>query len=91
MGEGATLTLYSTDACHLCEQALELLEPWSHMGWGVREVDIAESDELFQRYGLTIPVLRSEDTGTELNWPFDNSALSDFLQAALPGEAPESV
>jgi hypothetical protein len=72
------LLLFSTESCHLCEQALSLLQPWLRRGWSVREVDISESDELFQRYGLVIPVLRREE-GSELNWPFDEEMLARFL------------
>jgi hypothetical protein len=41
-------------------------------------VDISESDDLFQRYGLLIPVLRHPD-GQELNWPFSQEQLALFL------------
>jgi hypothetical protein len=64
------LILYSTSACHLCELAKDLLAPWSGAGVRLREVDISDDDELFSRYGVKIPVLRREDTGAELNWPF---------------------
>ena len=42
--------------------------------------DISESDELFARYGLTIPVLASPD-GRELCWPFTASQLQQFLRS----------
>ncbi len=70
------LTLYGTSACHLCELAAELLIA---AGASCRHVDISESDELFERYGVLIPVLRRED-GAELNWPFDATALAIFLE-----------
>jgi hypothetical protein len=41
-------------------------------------VDISESEELFQRYGLVIPVLQHTD-GRELNWPFSQEQLALFL------------
>ena len=69
------LTLYGTSACHLCGQAADLLQAADQR---FQEVDISESDELFERYGLTIPVLRRED-GEELNWPFDMAMLTRFL------------
>ncbi len=72
------LTLYSTSACHLCELAAGLLE---QVGEDFCEVDISESDALFARYGLTIPVLRTED-GRELNWPFTAEDLREFLGVA---------
>ncbi|TDG13755.1 glutaredoxin family protein [Seongchinamella unica] len=70
------LTLYGTSACHLCELAAALLMA---AGVAYEEVDISESDELFERYGVKIPVLRRED-GQELNWPFDEEALVRFLR-----------
>ena len=69
------LTLYGTSACHLCELAAALLMAAEAP---FEEVDISESDALFERYGLTIPVVRRED-GRELNWPFDEEALARFL------------
>jgi hypothetical protein len=44
------------------------------------KVDIADSDELFERYGLLIPVLRHAD-GRELRWPFDPAQLRLFLES----------
>ena len=73
------LILYSTSACHLCEQAELLLQPWVEQGLIVQAVDISESDELFGRYGLLIPVLRRDDTGAELNWPFDGQDVAGLL------------
>ena len=77
------LTLFSTSACHLCEQALALLQPWLAQGWRLREVDISESEELFARYAVSIPVLRLEPSGSELGWPFSAGELGEFLQ---PGD-----
>ncbi|RLQ22931.1 glutaredoxin family protein [Seongchinamella sediminis] len=70
------LTLFGTSACHLCERAAALLQA---AGVDFEEVDISESDDLFARYGVTIPVLRRAD-GEELNWPFDEEALARFLE-----------
>ncbi len=72
--------LYGTPACHLCEQAEELLQAHAYKNGGpdFTAVDISESEELFQRYGLRIPVLRRAD-GAELGWPFDAQQLKRFL------------
>ena len=70
-----SLTLYSTSACHLCELAKGLLKD-SRVEFD--EVDIADSDELFERYGLRIPVLKQPD-GAELGWPFGPEELAAFL------------
>jgi glutaredoxin len=69
------LTLYSTDACHLCEQASALIDEALRLHPDVRceVVDISEDDALFQRYGWHIPVLRIDDN--ELFWPFDIDAI----------------
>lgn len=66
--------LFSTSACHLCEQAEALL---LQAGIAYEVVDISDSDELFERYGIRIPVLRSAD-GRELGWPFDLPQLQTF-------------
>lgn len=70
------MTLYSTGACHLCEQAAAILD---HVVSDVphavyHSVDISDSDELFERYGWHIPVVGFAD-GAELYWPFDEAAL----------------
>lgn len=76
------ITLYSTEGCHLCEQAYSLL-----VQAGVREhvqvVDIAFDDVLFSRYGITIPVLSIPDSNSfssELGWPFDADVLATWLK-----------
>ena len=77
--DSADLILYSTSACHLCELAEQLLMPWVNAGLRIRVDDISEDDALFERYGLTIPVLRHCATGAELNWPFDAAAVTALL------------
>lgn len=73
-------SLYGTSACHLCELALGMVEAQCSLRQdiAVEEVDISESDTLFERYGLRIPVLQHPDQ-RELNWPFSPSQLQDFL------------
>ena len=76
------LTLFGTSACHLCELAQQMLELQQQVGgecvFEFDAVDISESDDLFERYGLLIPVLQHPD-GRELNWPFSADQLSVFL------------
>ncbi len=75
-----TLTLFNTSACHLCEQAEALIVPeLARTQEFLLRKDISESDQLMQRYALTIPVLHRDDTDTELNWPFTRSDLRQFL------------
>ncbi len=74
------LVLYSTSACHLCELAeAQLLPLVEQQGLLVAVDDIAESDELFARYGERIPVVARPDTGAELDWPFNADDLARLL------------
>jgi Glutaredoxin-like domain (DUF836) len=68
--------LYSTEFCHLCEEAQAVIRK---AGIRVTIVDILGNDSLFERYGTRIPVLRRTDIDAELDWPFDATALSRFL------------
>jgi glutaredoxin len=71
------IRLYGTTFCHLCEQAEGVLH---EVGIEAGYIDIAEDDALLERYGTRIPVLRRQDTGTELGWPFDAAAILRFLR-----------
>ena len=75
-----TFKLYGTSGCHLCDLAQDLLkaQQLSVGGFDLDVVDISESDVLFERYGVTIPVVRHPQ-GSELNWPFSAHQLRDFL------------
>ncbi|GAD90330.1 hypothetical protein VHA01S_040_00100 [Vibrio halioticoli NBRC 102217] len=68
------VTLYSTEGCHLCEQAHSLL---NQVGIEPQTIDIAFDDALFARYGVTIPVVQYNNQ--ELNWPFDLQQLQQWL------------
>lgn len=71
------LTLYQRDDCHLCDLALEVLAQARVPEF--ESVFIDEDDALEERYGTRVPVLRREDTGAELDWPFDQERLRAFL------------
>ncbi|CAD5199777.1 glutaredoxin family protein [Pseudomonas sp. FEN] len=72
--------LFGTLGCHLCELAEAQLMPLVvEHGLMVELVDIADSEALFETYGLRIPVLRRVDTGAELGWPFDVEQVVTFL------------
>ncbi|MCE3252441.1 MAG: glutaredoxin family protein [Cellvibrio sp.] len=72
--------LYSTPGCHLCEMAREIVSPLlNNYSLRLEEVDIAESDELIERYGVRIPVLKSPQHIDELGWPFDSMQVDNFL------------
>ena len=76
--------LYHTAGCHLCEEAEELLAACflaeAIMPVDFVKIDIADSDALLERYGVLIPVLREENSGRELRWPFSAEDVRQFLQ-----------
>ena len=47
-------------------------------GLAFEEVDISDSDSLFERYGVSIPVLQHPDQ-RELNWPFSREQVQAFM------------
>ena len=73
--------LYSTSSCHLCETAHALIAPYlEQFSLVLEEVDISESDDLMEQYGIRIPVLKFADAEEELGWPFTLEAFLDFVQ-----------
>lgn len=72
--------LYSTEHCHLCELAEAILV--NQLDGAIHSVeveDIASDDLLLARYGIRIPVLLDVQSQAELQWPFDDQAVSDFV------------
>lgn len=70
------LTLYTRPECHLCEQALSVAR---EVGVEPDVVDISGDVALLTAYGDRIPVLKRQDTGDELGWPFSSSRLRSWL------------
>lgn len=78
-----TCLLFSTEDCHLCELAEAELMPLLAQGLQVEVVDISESAELIERYGVRIPVLRLEVQDAELGWPFNSEQVAAWLNQQL--------
>jgi hypothetical protein len=72
------LVLYQRDYCHLCDQALGVLAQARAPDFDSVWVD--DSAELAERYGTRVPVLRDLRDGRELDWPFDETAVRDFIE-----------
>ena len=54
---------YTTVGCHLCEDAHLLIDQFVKQGGVIVEmIDIADSDELIDSYGIRIPVIQRHDT-----------------------------
>ena len=72
------LTLYITEHCTFCDDALELLIGTSQIGGVVlRTIDIASSDKLTESMGERIPVVEYGDQ--QLDWPFSASEVIALL------------
>lgn len=74
------ITLYTRKRCPLCETVkdtlLELKEDWK---FTLEEIDIAESDELTELYGLMIPVVHID--GEEVGFGYvDKMKINNYLQ-----------
>ncbi|TMO53646.1 glutaredoxin family protein [Pseudoalteromonas phenolica] len=70
-------TLYHTEGCHLCEQALALLNAQLNSEQIILR-DIVEELELVEKYQYTIPVVANKNN-QELGWPFDEQKLKEFI------------
>jgi len=75
------VNLYTTVGCHLCEQALAMLQDLRTKGHHLQicEVEISESESLMQAYGIRIPVITTEARNDDLGWPFTTEELEAFL------------
>ena len=68
----AVFELLGTSACTLCDEAESLARPVVEaFGWTLVVLDVAEDEDLYERFGMQIPVLRRSDVAEALSWPFD--------------------
>lgn len=77
------LLLLETSACHLCEQALVIVNQCrlEDHDLFIENIDIAESEEWQAQYGTRIPVLYHPETKTDLGWPFELADVKVFIEA----------
>ena len=74
------LVFYTTAGCHLCECAAEMLEYLQReSGLVVQEIDISSAEELVERYGIRIPVVKNPVSEEELGWPFSMEQLASLV------------
>jgi hypothetical protein len=69
--------LYQRDDCQLCDMALALLADAQVADLECVWIDDDADQEV--RYGVRVPVLRNQATGSELDWPFDPRSIAEFL------------
>ena len=78
LGFPMRLILYQRDDCPLCDQALAVLAAARVPDFDTVWID--DDAELERRYGTRLPVLRDEDSGRELDWPFGPDAAGAFVR-----------
>jgi len=84
MSRPSELILYTTLGCTLCEKAkLEIWPLLKQYGLQLREVDIVDNDDLFERFRLTIPVVGLGNPGDVRAWPFSRAQLDKWLAQRL--------
>ncbi len=77
------LVLFTTEGCHLCEDAHELLLSVAERHpLHLHLQEIGDDDELVARYGIRIPVVRFADN-TELGWPFSEDELEQLILSKI--------
>lgn len=71
------LLFYSREPCELCDKAYKLITVGGLVDQ-VKVVNIDDDLDLLQRYGDQVPVVRNEDTGEKLTWPFTASQVREL-------------
>ncbi|MDP2903928.1 MAG: glutaredoxin family protein [Methylovulum sp.] len=77
------LILLETAGCHLCGQALAIVNQcWleDHELF-IENIDIADNEAWQPEYATRIPVLYHPETQTDLGWPFDQADVNVFIEA----------
>jgi hypothetical protein len=83
------VVLYGRPDCHLCEQALGVLERVrARVPFALREVNIERDDQLFKRYLELIPVIEV-DGSREFELFVDEAALERMLRRTATGAHPK--
>lgn len=87
------ILLLSTQACHLCDLAQQVLQLTFSQA-SVQALaqehelqiyleDIIDNSHWLELYGEKIPVLLDEESNLSLHWPFDEHQVSDWLQKVI--------
>lgn len=76
------VNFFTTLGCHLCDQALALLRNIEASGFAIiiNEIEIADDNELVEKYGIRIPVVLIDGFDNDLRWPFTEAELRNFLE-----------
>jgi hypothetical protein len=71
------LLFYTREPCELCDKALRLITE-AGLSERIRVTNIDDDLELIQRYGDQVPVVRNDETGEKLTWPFTASQVREL-------------
>lgn len=77
MAKIASLILFSTTHCHLCDDAIAILDSMPEVE--ITVVEISKNASLIDLYGERIPVLQRTDNQAELDWPFDRESILSYV------------
>lgn len=70
--------LYSSEGCHLCEQAIKFCTAVLDMQQ-LKIIDIVDNEALVEQYGVHIPVLERLSDNTKLYWPFSQQDVEKLV------------
>lgn len=78
------IIFFTTFGCHLCEKVEQMfsqffLEKNNQINFEIVLFDIIDDEQIMQKYRTTIPVLKNENSGDELIWPFDYLEFKSWL------------
>ena len=94
------ILLLSTEACHLCELAQQVLQQTfsqpdmqllaQQQDFEIFLQDIIDQPHWLDLYAEKIPVLLDESSGLSLNWPFDAAQVCAWLEkvSLIAGSGP---
>ncbi len=75
----SSMIFYTTEGCHLCDEAALLLDTLSKSrSIEIETVDISSDEGLVDLYGIRIPVVKNTQSGREIGWPFGLSELASL-------------
>lgn len=77
------VVVYTRDECHLCDVAKDTLHRFAEWLPAIEEIDIAESKELTELYGNSVPVVEIDGT-TRFRGIIDEVLLKRLIEGAPP-------
>lgn len=93
------ILLLSTEACHLCELAQDVLQQVfsqpnmlalaEQANLQIYLQDIIDQPKWLDQYGEKIPVLLDESSNLTLEWPFDASEVILWLEKIVANTGPK--